>query len=112
MQRFDELLKQFEHYFGVRHFPETPATLYDPAQYILGIGGKRVRPVMCLMGNELFDDIKPDAWAAAATVELFHNFTLIHDDIMDQAPLRRGMETVHQKYGVNTAILALSLIHI
>lgn len=106
MHSFEELLKQFETYFSVRHFPEQPATLYDPAQYILGIGGKRVRPVMVLMGNELFDEIKPDAWPVAATVELFHNFTLIHDDIMDQAPLRRGMETVHQKWGVNTAILA------
>jgi len=106
MHSFEELLKQFETYFSVRHFPEQPDTLYDPAQYILGIGGKRVRPVMVLMGNELFDEIKPDAWPVAATVELFHNFTLIHDDIMDQAPLRRGMETVHQKWGVNTAILA------
>jgi geranylgeranyl diphosphate synthase type II len=106
MSSFEELLKQFETFFAVRHFPEQPATLYDPAQYILKIGGKRIRPVMCLMGNELFDDIKSDAWQVAAAVELFHNFTLIHDDIMDQAPLRRGMETVHHKYGVNTAILA------
>ena len=58
------------------------------------------------MGNELFDDIKPDAWEVATAIELFHNFTLIHDDIMDKAPLRRGMETVHKKYGENTAILA------
>ena len=61
---------------------------------------------MCIMGNELFDAIKPDAWEVATAIELFHNFTLIHDDIMDQAPLRRGMDTVHHKYGVNTAILA------
>lgn len=65
-----------------------------------------MRPVLCLMGNELFDEIRPDAWHAAAAVELFHNFTLIHDDIMDQAPLRRGKETVHQLYGMNTAILS------
>jgi len=65
-----------------------------------------VRPVLCLMGNELFDDIKPDAWEVATGIELFHNFTLIHDDIMDKAPLRRGMETVHKKYGESTAILA------
>ncbi len=58
------------------------------------------------MGNELFDDIKPDAWNVATAIELFHNFTLIHDDIMDKAPLRRGMETVHKKYDENTAILA------
>lgn len=106
MHFFEDLLKEFEAKFSVRHFPENPSTLYDPAQYILGIGGKRVRPVLCLLGNELFDTIKPDAWQVAYAVELFHNFSLIHDDIMDQAPLRRGMETVHQKYGTNTAILA------
>jgi geranylgeranyl diphosphate synthase type II len=106
MHPFEELLQSFESKFNQRIFPQTPATLYDPAQYILGIGGKRVRPVLCLMGNELFDEIRPDAWHAAAAVELFHNFTLIHDDIMDQAPLRRGKETVHQLYGMNTAILS------
>jgi geranylgeranyl diphosphate synthase type II len=106
MNSFTELLKKFEDYFNVRHFPASPATLYDPAQYILGIGGKRVRPVCVLMGNELFDEIHQDAYYAAASVELFHNFTLIHDDIMDKAPLRRGMETVHKKYGEATALLA------
>ena len=60
---------------------------------------------MCLMGNELFDEIIPDAFEAATAIELFHNFTLIHDDIMDKAPLRRGMETVHTKYGESTALL-------
>ena len=112
MQSFEQLLAAFEDKFKVRHFPNNPATLYDPAQYILGIGGKRVRPVLCLMGNELFDTIKPSAWEAAAAVELFHNFTLIHDDIMDQAPLRRGMETVHTRYGTNTAILAGDVVMI
>jgi geranylgeranyl diphosphate synthase type II len=112
MQSFEQLLAAFEDKFKVRHFPNNPATLYDPAQYILGIGGKRVRPVLCLMGNELFDTIKPSAWEAAAAVELFHNFTLIHDDIMDQAPLRRGMDTVHTKYGTNTALLAGDVVMI
>jgi len=112
MQSFEQLLTAFEKRFKVRHFPDNPETLYDPAQYILGIGGKRVRPVLCLMGNELFDDIKPSAWEAATAVELFHNFTLIHDDIMDQAPLRRGMETVHTKYGTNTALLAGDVVMI
>ena len=65
-----------------------------------------MRPVLALMGNELFDTIHPDAWHAATAIELFHNFTLIHDDIMDKAPLRRGMETVHAKYGNSTALLA------
>ena len=70
------------------------------------MGGKRIRPVLCLMGNELVDDIRPDAWHVATAIELFHNFTLIHDDIMDKAPLRRGFETLHAKYGENTAMLA------
>jgi geranylgeranyl diphosphate synthase, type II len=106
MHSFEALAIQFESYFGNRHFPEQPATLYNPAQYILGIGGKRVRPVSVLMGNELFGDILPDAWPVATAIELFHNFTLVHDDIMDKAPLRRGMETVHTKFGEPTALLA------
>jgi geranylgeranyl diphosphate synthase, type II len=106
MQSFEQLLKQFEEYFNKRHFPNEPSSLYDAAQHILSIGGKRVRPVAVLMGNELFDDIKPDAWQVATAIELFHNFSLIHDDIMDEAPLRRGKQTVHSIHGVNTAILA------
>src|SRR4030095_16417792 len=69
-------------------------------------GGKRIRPVMCLMGNELFGDLHPDAYDVAVAIELFHNFTLIHDDIMDKAPLRRSKPTVHAKYGDATALLA------
>ena len=106
MQSFKALLQLFEKKFDVRHFPVHTSTLYDPAQYILGLGGKRIRPVCVLMGNELFDEINPDAYHVATAIELFHNFSLIHDDIMDKAPLRRGMETVHTKYGESTAILA------
>jgi len=106
MHSFEELSSGFATKFNTAHFPSEPASLYDPAVYFLGIGGKRIRPVMCLMGNELFGDIDPDAWHLAAAIELFHNFTLIHDDIMDKAPLRRGMQTVHEKYGMSTALLA------
>ncbi len=106
MFSFSELSKQFEEKFSQRHFPEAPATLYNAAEYILEIGGKRIRPVSVLMGNELFDEINPDAWQVATAIELFHNFSLIHDDIMDQAPLRRGLPTVHTKYGASTALLA------
>jgi geranylgeranyl diphosphate synthase type II len=106
MQSFEILSKQFAEYFSVRHFPQDPSSLYAPNEYFIKLGGKRVRPVLCLMGNELFDEIIPDAWHVATAIELFHNFTLIHDDIMDKAPLRRGMETVHIKYGENTALLA------
>ena len=105
MHTFKELVSDFAEKFAVRHFPHTPASLYEPGEYFLSWGGKRIRPVMCLMGNELFDEINPDAYHVATAIELFHNFTLIHDDIMDEAPLRRGMETVHMKYGSNTALL-------
>ncbi len=105
MHTFKELVASFAETFAVRHFPASPATLYEPGEYFLTLGGKRIRPVMCLMGNELFDEIHPDAYQMAIAIELFHNFTLIHDDIMDKATLRRGMETVHTKYGSNTALL-------
>jgi geranylgeranyl diphosphate synthase, type II len=106
MYSFSELSALFETRFNVAHFPAHTPSLYQPAQYILQLGGKRVRPVCVLMGNELFDTITEDAWQAAAAVELFHNFTLIHDDIMDKAPVRRGMATVHARYGESTALLA------
>jgi len=106
MHSFEELAKQFTAFFNVRHFPEVPASLYDPCEYFLQLGGKRIRPVMCLMGNELFDEISADAFEAATAIELFHNFTLIHDDMMDRAPLRRGMQTIHTKYNESTALLS------
>jgi geranylgeranyl diphosphate synthase type II len=106
MHSFKDLVTEFGNHFATRHFPEQPASLYEPNEYFLSWGGKRIRPVMCLMGNELFDEIHPDSWELATAIELFHNFTLIHDDIMDEAPLRRGMETVHMKYGLSTALLA------
>ena len=106
MHSFIELSRLFEEKFITRHFPEKPETLYNAAQYILGIGGKRVRPVCVLLGNQLFDEIDPDAYNAAIAIELFHNFSLIHDDIMDKAPMRRGHETVHTRYGEATALLA------
>lgn len=106
MYSFIELSKLFEEKFNTRHFPAHTPSLYDPAQYILQLGGKRVRPVSVLMGNELFDEIIPDAYELATAIELFHNFTLIHDDIMDKAPVRRGLATVHTKFGESTALLA------
>lgn len=106
MQSFGQLSEQFNKQFDQPHFPAEPATLYGPNEYFLKIGGKRIRPVLCMMGNELFDDIRNDSWDVAAAIELLHNFTLIHDDIMDKAPLRRGVETLHKKYGESTAILA------
>ena len=106
MRSFEELSLSFSTRFETDHFPTTPDTLYGPNRYFLKLGGKRVRPVLCLMGHELFDELNEDTWQLATAVELFHNFTLIHDDIMDQAPLRRGKPTVHEKWNANIAILS------
>jgi len=83
-----------------------PIQLYEPVKYILALGGKRLRPVLTLMTADFFGDDYHKAMNAALAVELFHNFSLIHDDIMDNAPLRRGQETVHEKWDLNTGILS------
>jgi geranylgeranyl diphosphate synthase, type II len=106
MERFQELSKEFNSYFNKKHFPDKPESLYGAASYMIEDGGKRIRPVLCLMGNELFGSIKSETWIIASALELFHNFTLIHDDIMDKAPLRRGKATVHARYNESTALLA------
>jgi geranylgeranyl diphosphate synthase type II len=105
MHPFQELIEKFNKDFDTTHFPSQPATLYEPSEYFLKIGGKRIRPVLCLLGNELFSELHPDAFLAAKAVELFHNFSLVHDDMMDEASLRRGQPTVHTKYDSNTALL-------
>lgn len=86
--------------------PQNPSNLYDPLRYFLTLGGKRIRPVLTLMGATLFGKNQETALPAALAVELFHNFSLIHDDIMDEAPLRRAKETVHEKWNTNIAILS------
>ena len=106
MQSFSELSSKFEEQFNGRHFPESPDKLYDAASYILSLGGKRIRPICVLMVNELFSEIDKDGFHVANSIELFHNFSLIHDDIMDKAPLRRGKPTVHKKFNDSTALLA------
>lgn len=87
-------------------YPSKPADLYDPIKYIMSLGGKRIRPVVVLMATELFTDEPLKAIDVALAIETFHNFTLVHDDIMDNAPLRRGKQTVHEKWSVNNAILS------
>jgi len=87
-------------------YPQHPTNLYEPIRYIMSLGGKRIRPVMVLMATELFTHEVTKALDVALAIETFHNFTLVHDDIMDNAPLRRGKETVHEKWGVNNAILS------
>jgi geranylgeranyl diphosphate synthase, type II len=83
-----------------------PESLYEPIQYIMSLGGKRLRPMLMLMGYSLYKKDPENILPYAVAVEAFHNFTLMHDDIMDKAPLRRGMKTVHEKWNVNTAILS------
>ena len=85
--------------------PQT-ANLVDPIHYLLQIGGKRIRPILTLMSSKLFGGKTDDALSQALAVEVFHNFTLMHDDIMDNSPLRRGAKTVHEKWNINTAILS------
>jgi geranylgeranyl diphosphate synthase type II len=80
--------------------------LFDPVKYILSIGGKRLRPVLALMACNLFDDKIDEAVIPAIGIEVFHNFTLVHDDIMDQAPVRRNFPTVHNKWNINQAVLS------
>lgn len=106
MHSFNELVPIFENRFS-EHVPfnQAPLSLYEPCRYFLDLGGKRIRPVLCLMGNELFGPITDDAWNAAMAIELFHNFTLIHDDMMDKAPLRRGKQTLHTRNGMTAGIL-------
>jgi geranylgeranyl diphosphate synthase type II len=87
-------------------FPQTPSNLYDPLRYFFTLGGKRMRPMLTLMSAELFGLPKQKALSAALAVEIFHNFSLIHDDIMDEAPLRRKQATVHEKWNQSVAILS------
>lgn len=87
-------------------FPLTPKNLYDPLRYFMNLGGKRMRPMLTLMSAELFGSTKENALPAALAVEIFHNFSLIHDDLMDNAPLRRNQPTVHTKWNDHIAILS------
>lgn len=101
-----EYQEQFLVYLEEKKINKEPKNLYDPINYILELGGKRMRPVLTLMTAEIFDAKFKKALPAALAVEVFHNFSLIHDDIMDDAPLRRGKITVHEKWDINTGILS------
>ena len=85
---------------------KSPQNLYEPIQYILNLGGKRIRPLLVLMSADLFGHKYKEAVSAALAIEIFHNFTLVHDDIMDSAELRRGSATVHNKWNINTGIIS------
>lgn len=103
IKQYQELISKHFQELTIR---EEPKNLYEPIKYIIGLGGKRLRPVLTLMATEVFDTDYHKALSAATAIEVFHNFSLIHDDIMDDAPLRRGNETVHEKWDINTGILS------
>jgi geranylgeranyl diphosphate synthase type II len=106
MQNLNQLQKAFESYLLQHKFVGQPSALYEPVNYILALGGKRLRPAVLLAAHQLFDNEVEKSLPAALAVEVFHNFSLVHDDIMDAAPLRRGQPTVHQQYGLNAGILS------
>jgi geranylgeranyl diphosphate synthase type II len=106
MLSIEKYQKAFVAYLNEFSTPKEPNSLYQPIHYILNLGGKRLRPVLTLMTTEVFNEPFKKALDAALAVEVFHNFSLIHDDIMDDAPLRRGQQTVHEKWSVNTGILS------
>lgn len=106
MHILTNLREIFTEYLEDNQFNQSPKELYEPNNYFLSIGGKRMRPVLVLLGAELYNKNLEDALPAAMAIEYFHNFSLIHDDMMDNAPLRRGKTTIHEKYGPNTAVLS------
>ena len=106
MQTLSTYSVYFEKEIGNYRFPISPGNLYQPLDYFLQLGGKRIRPLLTLMASEMFGLPKENAMQASLAVELFHNFSLIHDDIMDDAPLRRGQQTVHLKWNEDIAILS------
>jgi geranylgeranyl diphosphate synthase type II len=106
MYTIDEIQKKINDYIDNQKFEGNPEELYAPIEYILRQGGKRLRPTLCLLACDLFGGDIEDCMVPAVAAEIFHNFTLVHDDIMDQAPLRRGMETIYKKWGSDVAILS------
>ncbi|MBJ6117613.1 polyprenyl synthetase family protein [Pontibacter sp. BT310] len=100
------LSERLNHTLSTLRYGEQPSELYEPIRYIMALGGKRIRPMLVLLSAKMFDDDIEKALLPAAGVEVFHNFTLMHDDIMDKAPLRRGQQTVHEKWNANIAILS------
>jgi geranylgeranyl diphosphate synthase type II len=106
MNSLETYSKLIEKEISTFSFPSNPLNLYDPLRYFMTLGGKRMRPMLTLMSAKLFHKTVEESMSAALAVELFHNFSLIHDDIMDDAPLRRAKETVHEKWNTNIAILS------
>ena len=106
MRSFSELHEIIEKELADLYYPSTPKNLYDPIKYVLNIGGKRIRPILMLLSHQLFSEDIEKSLKAALGIEVFHNFTLLHDDIMDDDDTRRGLNAVHIEYGLPTAINA------
>jgi geranylgeranyl diphosphate synthase type II len=102
----DEILNKVNQALDDLAYDRKPASLYEPVKYVLSIGGKRIRPVLMLLGYNLFKDNPFDIMMQALGLETYHNYTLLHDDLMDNADLRRGQQTVHKRWDANTAILS------
>ena len=106
MYSSEELLAKVNHFLKSLPYNRQPKTLYDPIRYVLSMGGKRIRPVLMLLAYQLYKDDPESILMQAAALETYHNYTLLHDDLMDNADLRRGHETVHKKWNANQAILS------
>ena len=106
MKTADELLAQVNALLDAIPYDRAPKSLYEPIRYVLSMGGKRIRPVLMLLGYNLYKEDTGKILMNAIAIETYHNYTLLHDDLMDQADLRRGHETVHKKWDANTAILS------
>jgi geranylgeranyl diphosphate synthase type II len=102
----DELLKLVNDYLDNMPYERKPKSLYEPVRYVLKIGGKRIRPVLMLLAYNLYKDAPENILSSAIALEIYHNYTLLHDDLMDNAPMRRGKPTVHKRWDANTAILS------
>lgn len=105
-QTSEQLLQQIHKYIGSLSYMRNPMGLYDPIEYVLGLGGKRLRPVLMLLAYNLYKEDVTRIFSQAAGIETYHNFTLLHDDLMDKADMRRNKPTVHKKWDENTAILS------
>jgi len=102
----EELMQTIEKHLAQLDYSHDPDGLYEPVRYVLSLGGKRIRPALFMMAYEMYSDKTAAVLDVAAGIEIFHNFTLLHDDVMDNADIRRGMPTVHRKWNENTAILS------
>ncbi len=106
MYTSNELLEIINQYLSKLSYDRKPASLYEPIKYVLDLGGKRIRPILMLLSYNLYKDNPQEILSSACALETYHNYTLLHDDLMDDAPLRRGQQTVHMKWNANQAILS------